>query len=81
MVDLGINLDNQVMAGLEANPGTVHLAHGAGYVSPGVALGESVEGIIRIDEHGWVHVTQKDGSRVSFPSHAVERIAWGEHTS
>ncbi|MEV7775970.1 hypothetical protein [Kitasatospora sp. NPDC086791] len=76
-----MNLDNQVMAGLEANPGTVHLARGAGYVSPGVALGESVGGIIRIDEHGWVHVTQKDGSRVSFPPHAVERIDWGEPAS
>lgn len=69
------------MAGLEAAPGTVHLAHGAGYVSPGVALGESVRGIVRIDERGWVHVTQEDGSRVSFPPHAVERVNWGEPAS
>ncbi|WP_143685673.1 MULTISPECIES: hypothetical protein [unclassified Streptomyces] len=69
------------MASLEANPGTVHLAHEAGYVSPGVALGESVKGIVRIDERGWVHVTQADGSRVSFPPHAVERVNWGEPAS
>ncbi|MDH6117782.1 hypothetical protein [Kitasatospora sp. GAS204B] len=64
------------MASLEANPGIVHLVHRPEYASPGLLLGEPVEGSIRVDGVGWVHVAREDGSRVSFPPHAVARIDW-----
>lgn len=64
------------MADLQANPGTVHLVHPMDHVNPGATADQSVKGSVRIDERGWVHVARANGSRVSFPPHAVGRIDW-----